>query len=90
MLFDIHTKRAAQQTLFRITGIPVRVWEENIHRERDYELQDYFVEAMIDEYGMRQLPKSYLDLDFVYFHVTTSADGCASIRQNGILDLQSA
>ena len=48
MLFDIHTERAAQQTLFRITGIPVEVWEENIYRERDYELQDYFVEAMIE------------------------------------------
>ena len=61
MLFDIHTERAAQQTLLRITGIPVGVWEENIRRERDYELQDYFVEAMIEEYGTRQLPKSYVD-----------------------------
>ena len=90
MLFDIHTERAAQQTLFRLTGIPIEVWEENIHRERDYELQDYFVEAMIEEYGTRQLPKSYLDSDFIYFHVTTSADGCASIRRNGILDLKKA
>ena len=90
MLFDIHTERAAQQTLLRITGIPVGVWEENIRRERDYELQDYFVEAMIEEYGTRQLPKSYVDWEFVYFHVTTSADGCASIRRNGILDLKRA
>ena len=49
MLFDIHTERAAQETLFRLTGIPIEVWEENIDRERDYELQDYFVEAMIEE-----------------------------------------
>ena len=90
MLFDIHTERAAQQTLFRLTGIPIEVWEENIHRERDYELQDYFVEAMIEEYGTRQLPESYLGFDFIYFHVTTSADGCASIRRNGILDLKKA
>ena len=90
MLFDIHTERAAQQTLFRLTGIPIEVWEENIDRERDYELQDYFVAAMIEEYGTRHLPESYLDLDFIYFHVTTSADSCASIRRNGILDLKKA
>ena len=90
MFFDIHTERAAQQTLFRLTGIPIKVWEENIHRERDYELQDYFVEAMIEEYGTRQLSESYLELDFIFFHVTTSANGCASIRKNGILDLKKA
>lgn len=90
MLFDIHKEREAQQTLFRLTGIPVEVWEENIHRERDYKLQDYFVEAMIEEYGTRELPKTYLDFDFVFFHITTSADGCTSIKRNGILDLKKA
>lgn len=90
MIYDIHTEQAAQDTLVRLTGIPISVWEENIHRERDYKLQDYFVEAMIEEHGTKHLPRSYTDMEFVYFHVTTSADGCQSIRRNGILDLKNA
>lgn len=88
MLFDIHTNLAAQRTLYQLTGIPIEVWEDNIYHEHDYEYQDDFIKAMIEEYGTRQLPQSYKDLDFVFFHVTTSSDGCASIRQNGILDLK--
>lgn len=90
MLFDIHTECAARQTLLRLTGIPIDIWEVNLNRERDYELQDYFVEAMIEEYATKQMPQSYMDMEFVYFHITTSSDNCASIRHNGILDLKKA
>ena len=90
MIFDIHTEQAAQQTLYQITGIPISNWKDNIHRESDYEYQEYFVEAMIKEYGTPILPNSYREMEFVYFHITTSADGCKSIRRNGILDLKNA
>ena len=46
------------------------------------------VEDVIKTYG--QLPKNYLDFDFIYFHVTTSANNCASIKKYGILDLKQA
>lgn len=87
MIYDIHTQQAAQDTLFRLTGIPISVWESNIYRERDYEYQDYFVDDMIREYGTNHLPRTYNEMEFVYFHVTTSADGCQAIRKYGILDL---
>lgn len=90
MLFDIHTNLAAQRTLYQLTGIPIEVWEDNMYHECDFENQDDFVEFMIKEYGTRQLPQSYKDLDFAFFHVTTSSDSCTSIKQNGILDLKKA
>lgn len=31
MLFDIHTEYDAQQTLQRLTGIPIEKWEANIN-----------------------------------------------------------
>ena len=88
MIYDIHTEQAAQATLCRMTGISMDLWESNIHREREYKLQDFFVEAMIQEYATQSLPLSYKDFDFVYFHITTSSDGCQSIQKNGILDLR--
>lgn len=90
MIFDIHTKQAAQQTLFRLTGISSEIWERDLHHECDFMLQDDFVEDMISKYGNRRLPSSYMDMTFVFFHVTTSADGCAAIIQNGLLDLNYA
>ena len=90
MIYDIHTKQAAQETLRRLTGIKYAQWDANRHRERDYQFQDDFVATMIKEFGTKRLPKSYMDMDYEFFHVTTSADQCISIRQNGVLDLQEA
>ena len=88
MLYDIHTKEDAQETLYRLTGIPFWLWYANAHRESEYLLQEDFVAAMIDEYGTGDFTDSYTEFDFVYLHVTTSADCCDSIRRNGILDLK--
>lgn len=90
MNYDIHTDEAALETLQQMTGITTVQWETNLYRERNYQFLDDFVEAMIQEFGTKSLPKSYRDMDFVFFHITTSADQCASIRRNGILDLQEA
>lgn len=88
MIYDIHTKYAAQQTLQQLTGIQTELWIENLYKERDYPLQDDFVATMIQEYGTEKLPESYEDMQFVFFHITTSANQCSSILKYGLLDLQ--
>ena len=90
MIFDIRTEDKAQETLERLTGIPFNKWEEELPREREFEYTEDFVESMIQNYGTRQLPSTYRELDYVFFHLTTSSDDCISIKRNGILDLKRA
>ena len=86
MIFDIRTTEYAQQTLTNLTGVPISVWKQFLGHEREYKYTDYLVAAVANSYGY--LPHSYRDFEFVYFHVTTSANGCASFRKHGILDLK--
>lgn len=86
MIYDIRTTECAQQTLTNLTGVPIPVWEQYIEHESEYEFIDYLVADVVNSHGY--LPRSYRDFEFVYFHVTTSADGCASFRKHGILDLK--
>ena len=88
MLFDIHTTQAAMKTLYRLTGIPIAQWRKNQIHEREFELLDDYVAMMVKDYGAFYLPQRYTELDFVYFHITTSANKCESIRKHGIVDLQ--
>lgn len=85
MIYDIRTTELARQTLCSLTDVSTQIWEENIERERNYELIDDFVEDIVNSYGV--LPKNYKDFTFVYFHITTSANHCSSFRKHGILDL---
>ena len=59
---------------------------ENMLDMKENIYTDDLVEDVINTYG--QIPKNYSD--FVYFHVTTSANDCASIKKYGILDLKQA
>lgn len=86
IIYDIRTIEYARQTLINLTGIPIPVWEQYLGHEREYEYIDYLVADVINSYG--HFPGSYKDFEFVYFHVTTSANGCASFRKHGILDLK--
>ncbi len=89
MVYDIRTTEYAQQTLTSLTGVPIPVWEQYLGHERDYKYTDYLVADVINSHGY--LPRCYRDFEFVYFHVTTSANGCASffeawnIRSKAIL-----
>lgn len=85
MIYDIRTTEYAQKTLTNLTGIPISVWKKYLGRESDYEYTDDLVAAVINSHGC--LPCSYKDFEFVYFHMTTSSNGCASFRKHGILDL---
>ncbi|WP_088188043.1 hypothetical protein [Desulfosporosinus sp. FKA] len=86
MIYDIRTTEYAQQTLTNLTGVPIPVWKQYLGHEREYKYTDYLVADVINSHG--NLPRSYRDFEFVYFHVTTSANGCASFREYGILDLK--
>lgn len=86
MIYDIRTTEYAQQTLTNLTGVPISVWERYLGRENEYKYTDYLVADVINSYG--HFPHSYRDFEFIYFHVTTSANRCASFRRHGILDLR--
>lgn len=86
LIYDIRTTENAQQTLINLTGVPIPVWEQYLDYERQYEYIDYLVADVINSHG--HLPRSYTDFQFIYFHVTTSANRCASFLQYGILDLK--
>lgn len=91
MIYDIHTKQAAETTLVELTGIPLVFWRINQYRVKNYKCRDDFILAMIQEYGQKDhLPRKYTDMEFRYIHVTTSANECLSIRTSGIMDLRSA
>lgn len=86
MIYDIRTTEYAQQTLTNLTGVPISIWVKYLGREREYKYTNDLVADVINSYGY--LPRSYLDFEFVYFHVTTSANGCASFQKHGILNLR--
>ena len=88
MIYDIRSTKHAQQTLSALTGVSIQTWERYFGHEREYTYTDDLVADVIDTYG--HLPNSYMDFEFIYFHVTTSANGCVSIQKHGLLDLKRA
>ena len=88
MIYDIRSAECAQRTLSDLTGVPISIWERSLDREHEYEYTDDLVADVIETYG--SLPCTYRDFEYIYFHVTTSANKCASIQKHGILDLKQA
>lgn len=88
MIYDIRSNDHAQQTLVNFTGITTSVWKKYVDRESEYDYNiDSLVASVIDSaHGC--LPNSYRNWYFVYFHVMTSDDNCASYWQHGILNLR--
>ena len=86
VIFDIRTTSFAQRTLAKLTNVPISIWKTYLNREREYQVTDDLIADVIDTHG--RWPMSYESWEFVYFHITTSADRCASIKKNGLLDLQ--
>lgn len=87
MLFNIHTEKEAQDTLKRLTSIPFSVWKGESAHFNEYMYCDDFLEATIKKYGT-SLPR-FDDIDFVISHITTSANACREIKENGLIDLGS-
>ena len=85
-VFDIRNSSAALKTLCNLTSVPKNIWEQFVGTEREYRYTDDLVEYVVDTYG--KMPQNYRDWEFVYIHITTSANNCAGFRKYGILDLQ--
>lgn len=83
--YDIRDSKKALDTLLNITNVPKDEWE-NIAKLFNGFNANELVENLINKYGI--LPITYQELEFVFIHITTSANNCASIRKNGLFDLQ--
>jgi len=85
-IFDIRTSENAMKTLCNLTGVPKNIWERFVGTENEYQYIDDLVEYVVNTYG--DMPRDYRTWQFVYIHITTSANCCASFKKYGILDLQ--
>lgn len=86
MTYDIRTTEYAQHTLANLTDVLFQIWKQYLDYEYKYKYLDDLVADVINTHGY--LPRSYKEFEFVYFHVTTSANRCASFWKHGILDLR--
>lgn len=85
MIYDIRTSENAKKTLVNLTGVPLSIWNQYVGHEREFDYTDDLVETVIAKHG--KLPQTYRAFNFIYFHITTSSNECASFLKNGILDL---
>lgn len=85
-VFDIRNSNVALKTLCNLTGVSKNIWEQFVGTEREYQYTDDLVEYVVDTYG--EMPQNYRDWEFVYIHITTSANNCVCFHKYGILDLQ--
>ena len=85
-VYDIRTTESALRTLEELTGVDPAKWEDGYQNRALYQFDDDLVEGIIKMDG--HFPDSYESWRFVYSHITTSANCCKSILDNGILDLR--
>lgn len=85
MIYDIRTSEKALNTLVELTGVTKDIWTKHVSKTKEYQYTEELIKDVVTRYG--KLPSNYRDFDFIYFHVTTSKNGCQSIRKNGIFDL---
>ena len=86
--YDIRTKELAQETLVRLTGVPFSIWQQYYGHEFEYEYTDELVRRIVKKHG--HFPNNYRVFEFVFIHITTSCNGCASILENGLLNTRQA
>lgn len=86
MVYDIRTTENAKQTLVNLTSVPLTVWESYVDRENEYNSIEDLVLDITKKHGC--LPENFRTFQFVFFHVTTSANKCESFFEHGILDLK--
>ncbi len=86
LIYDIRTSDNAFKTLVNLTGVPYNIWADYYLRSNDYRNDDELVLDVVETHG--NLTSTYKDWLFVYFHITTSANNCASIKKYGVMDLR--
>ena len=87
-IYDIRTSEDALRTLVNFTGLTQPIWKKYISFCRHYQYDDDLIADVIEKHG--QMPPSYEEWLFTFFHVTTSANKCKSFERHGILDLKKA
>ncbi len=89
MIYDIRNEDLALRTLERLTGVKCDIWEEevdrNIHRIDFSTIDEEILKTIRKHKGI--LPKLQ-DIEAVAIHLTTSNNGCLSIREHGLIDLK--
>ena len=89
MLFDIRNEKKAAESLERLTGVNSKIWLDE--RVRNFNRIDYTdidkdIERIIED-NNGFFPRLN-DIQLVVTHITTSSNGCASIKTNGLVDLK--
>ena len=87
-VYDIRTSEAALNTLVSLTGVDPSVWKALSDEEDHVPVTFDLLADTINTYG--RFPSRLDELEMVYIHVTTSANGCESIKKHGIQDLATA
>lgn len=87
-VYDIRTSEAAFSTLVNLTGVSKSIWEKYcIEESRTDNILEQLT-YIIESHG--HFPSDLDELEVVYIHVTTSANGCESIKNHGVQDLVTA
>ena len=85
IIYNILSKEKAQNTLERLTGITWSEWKvirDGYDRDR-WSYEDDYIEDVLKEKNVT-LP-SFYELELVFSHITTSANGCIDIRKHGLI-----
>ena len=80
MIYDIRSSNDALKTLINLTHVPMEIWMRYLSEINKYEYIDNMVEEVVDLYG--EMPQSYEDWDFTYFHITTSRNICKNFKSS--------
>ncbi len=85
IIYNILSKKEAQNTLEKMTGITWSEWKgiRDSYDRDQWSYEDDYIEDVLKEKNVT-LP-SFYELEFVFSHVTTSANGCIDIRKYGLI-----
>lgn len=85
IIYNILSKKEAQNTLEKLTGITWSEWKSirDSYDRDQWSYEDDYIEDVLKEKNVT-LP-SFYELEFVFSHVTTSANGCIDIRKYGLI-----
>ena len=91
VLFDIRDEDRAVYTLAELTGVGADYWADEIIKSvgrYDFTDADQDIERLLRRYN-GSIP-SLDEIELIVTHLTTSCNGCKSIRKNGLIELKKA
>ncbi len=83
LVYNILSEEAAAKTLEKLTSVPFSTYFST--DEQKYEYTEDMIEDIAARHG--HLPPHYENWNFIYTHITTSANHCESFTRNGVMDL---